>query len=191
MIRFSSTCCNCTPSASTRTALRGQIGGNGDLAGHQFAAQQLKGLGDQAIEVQRRQGDGAPPVERAEAADHFGGAMVLGDDVAADLAKLDKVRSVAPQHGLGGLGVGKDRRQRLVELMGDRGRELAQHIDPRHVAERLAVLFGPLLGRALPLHAQPPRDQAGEHLGQQAGAVDRRSAAIHAPDGYSTARRRR
>ena len=68
--------------------------------------------------------------------------MLLGDDVVADCPELNEIDVLVRQHLLCRLGVAEGCRQRLVELMSDGGRQLAQERDPGHVTKRTAIFCG-------------------------------------------------
>ena len=68
-------------------------------------------------------------------------APVVVDDVGEDGVHLGDVRRGRGEHPPRGLGVGHDRRQRLIELVRERGRQLA---DGRHPADVRQLLPGAL-----------------------------------------------
>ena len=80
--------------------------------------------------------------------DHLTGAPVLIHDVLQDLACLVHVRLAPGQEALDGLSVAEDRRQGLVQLVGERPRQLADRRDAGEVRE-LAVLLEKALLRIL------------------------------------------
>ena len=63
---------------------------------------------------------------------------------------------------VGGVGVAQDRAERLVDLVGDRARQLAGDREPRRVREFEALLLHGLLGQAAAAaFDEEPGDQPG------------------------------
>src|SRR5206468_5341972 len=60
-----------------------------------------------------------------EPADHVARPLVVLDDVVEDLPHHVEVRRIGAENALAGLGIAQDRGQGLVELMGERSRELS------------------------------------------------------------------
>ena len=63
--------------------------------------------------------------EGPDAADDVAGALAVLDDTAEGGANLVEIGRLGAQPAQGGLRVGNRRGDRLVDLMGDRGRQLA------------------------------------------------------------------
>ena len=78
--------------------------------------------------------------EAPQVADDVARAAHVLSDVEEDVADLVEVRGLALEQARAGVGVGEDRRQRLVELMRQRHGELAHGRDSRHVGELLLHL---------------------------------------------------
>ena len=85
----------------------------------------------------------------AQAAHDLAGALAVLDHVLDRAARLAEVGDLARQPAQAGLAVGDDGGQRLVDLMGDRGRELAQGGDARHMGELAAGAVQAVLDGAL------------------------------------------
>ena len=61
----------------------------------------------------------------ADPANHLAGSLAVLDDTIERLLDLGEIRRLRSQPAQGRLSVGDDRGNRLVDFMGDRGRELA------------------------------------------------------------------
>ena len=72
--------------------------------------------------------------------DDFAGALVLVHDVRKDFAHLVEVNIVMREEALGRLGVAEDGGERLIQFMGERAGEFAEH---RHAGK--VGQFRPLL----------------------------------------------
>jgi len=92
----------------------------------------------------------------AQPLDDGAGTQVVALDVGQDLLQLRGVQPARLDHHLRRIGVGQDRRQRLVDLVGDRGRQFAGHRQPRRMQELRAVGLHAQLGHqaTAPLHQQ-------------------------------------
>ena len=117
-----------------------------DVSRQQIGARELDRVAYELVGVERSERGLAALEERAKAADHLGGAVVLGYDVVADLAQFGHVEGLSAQYHLRRFGVGEDGRQRLVQLMCDRCGKLPKQRNTRHVAQRRVVLLGLDLG---------------------------------------------
>ena len=131
-IRFSSTCCSCTrspctvgrPGASSRADRRRR-------ATISSACARASDFRRDLVEIERLELRFALLQQRAQPADDFAGALVVVHDVVENLADLGQIERLLRQEALGRLGVAQDRRQRLVQLVGQRAGELAEHCDAR------------------------------------------------------------
>ena len=144
---MSRTCCSCTRPPSTINSSRRQVGARDDIAGQQLGAQEIERLADQLVEVERLHLHVAALVQRAEAANDLGCPIVLGHDIVADLPQLGEIDAVPAQHFSGRFGIAEDRRERLVQLVGDRGGKLSQHRYAGHVPQRGAVFHRSQFGQ--------------------------------------------
>ena len=72
--------------------------------------------------------------EGPQAVDHIDGSLVVGHDVGDDLAKILGIDAAVDQ-SLGDLRVTQDGRERLVQLVGDRRRQLTHRRHATHVGE--------------------------------------------------------
>ena len=75
----------------------------------------------------------------AHPADDFTRAAIVFHDVLKDGPELSDIRRVGSKETLRGLGVAEDRRERLIQLMRQRRRELAHRGDSRYVSEFVAL----------------------------------------------------
>ena len=73
--------------------------------------------------------------------DDFTRPLVVRHDVGQDLAKVLGIFHAAVDHSPGRLGVAEDRRERLTELVGQRGGELSHGRHPVEVAQVVAQLL--------------------------------------------------
>ena len=94
--------------------------------------------------------------QRADPGDDVAGAMPVGDDAGGRLARVVEHRRLARQRAQAGAAVSGDRRERLVDLVRDRGGEL------RHRGEAQGALPAPLPPRVAPARCgrvpfAPPR----------------------------------
>ena len=84
------------------------------------ARKQIERLANQFVDIERLRLHVAALVQRAEAADDLGGAVVVGHDIVADLAQLGEIDVLASEHFLRCLGVAENRGERLIQLVRDR-----------------------------------------------------------------------
>ncbi len=146
MSRFSTTCCIWTRSASTVGNAGIQVQGGQHVARDEFAVRELERLAHHVVELHRRILRVALAQQRAQPLDHLRGAFVVLHDVLQDFAELVLVGAALLQHAERRLGVAEDRSQRLLELVGKRARELAEHRGARQVRELLALVARIRLG---------------------------------------------
>src|SRR4029453_8137460 len=73
--------------------------------------------------------------EAPDALDHRAGTTIVGLDVVENRAQLSRVDSSVLQHALRGSGVREDGRQRLVDLVRQRRRQLAHDRNSPEVRE--------------------------------------------------------
>ncbi len=130
------------------------------VAQDRIASQEPRDLPDDRVEVERHELGLALLDQRAQAVDHGGGPLVVRHDITQDPAHALEIHDLGSDEALGRLRVAKDRRQRLAELVGQRGGELAQSGDPADVGQLLAEP----LGLELPLLA---RQRIGEDLAEE------------------------
>src|SRR5262245_5509700 len=98
-----------------------------DRAGDQIAAHDVEHFADQRVDLERAELRLAALEQRAQAVDHVACALIGDDDVVQDLGQHLRGPGLVGEEVLRGLRVGEDRGQRLVELVGDAARELAEH----------------------------------------------------------------
>lgn len=101
---------------------RGKPGGeppfNLHAAGEQIAACQPQHILDAVVDVERLMTCLAPLQQGTELLDDLPGPPILGHDVLQDGRQFGEVGRVAPEQALGGLAVGQDDAERLVEFVG-------------------------------------------------------------------------
>ena len=86
-----------------------------------------------------------PREQGPQPADHFAGPQVVAADVGEDLGELGPPVAAGIEDQVGGVGVGENRAERLVDLVRDRAQQLAGDRQARGVRELEAAA---LLGRA-------------------------------------------
>jgi hypothetical protein len=101
----------------------------------EFAAGQRDHLPRGLVQVHRLRRRGLLREERAQPGDHVGRAVAVADRAPRGLARAVDVRRIGGQHAQAGAGVGDDARQRLVDLVRDRGGQGPEGRDPGHVGE--------------------------------------------------------
>ena len=101
----------------------------------QFAADQQRHVVHDVGQGDRHIGRIALARQGAQPAHDLAGALAVLDHVLDRAARLADVGHGAPEPAQAGLAVGDDGGQRLVDLMGDRGGELAQGGDARDMGE--------------------------------------------------------
>jgi hypothetical protein len=72
---------------------------------------------------------------------NFAGSIAITDDAAQRLPDLAHVRRPGVKPPQGGVGIGDDRADRLIDFVGNRGREVPQGDDPVGVDKRQRVLL--------------------------------------------------
>ena len=134
-------------------------------------------VGHELVDVERLSFRLAIAKQIPKAVNHLPGPSGIAADVAKNLAELDTGSLL--EEPASRLGVHRDGRQRLVELVGERGRQLAQGGDPQRMRQLLALPMRLLLrlppalitlshGAVGPL----ARQHAGEDIGQQLQSRD-------------------
>jgi len=93
--------------------------------------------------------NGAARLVRKTPADHLSGAPIVGGDVPQDVLQLLGVEAAGGEEPLRRLRVAQDRRERLIDLVGQSAGELAEHRDPAEVRQLLALLVRLALGPPL------------------------------------------
>ncbi len=81
-------------------------------------------------------------------ADHVAGAQIVASDARDDAPQVLAAIDARLEDQLGGVGAGEDRAERLVDLVGDRSRQLAGDRQARGVREFGALLLHRHLGPA-------------------------------------------
>ena len=141
IIRFSSTCCSWIGSPSTGARSSNIIESHARLAADKLGMHELQGRRDEAVEVEKLGSMLALAQQSAQAADDLAGAVVLLHDVVQHFAQLGEIGLRHRQHAAARLGVGEDRGERLIDLMRDRARKLAQERDPHQMRELATLLL--------------------------------------------------
>ena len=119
-----------------------RVGGRGDLSGDEIGVQQGERFAHEFVDVDRAHFPFPALVQRAEPTDDLSRTIVFRHDVVADRAQFVEIDIVTPQHLPRRFGVAQNRCERLVQLVRDRCRQLAEQRDARHVPQRRAVLLG-------------------------------------------------
>src|SRR5204863_78909 len=112
------------------------------VANDRVAAHELRHALDQRIEVERHRLGLALAQEISQAFDDVAGPPGVLDDIAHDRAQLVSIQGRDVEKLLGGLGVGQDSGQGLVQLVGQRCGQLADRRPPREVREVPATALG-------------------------------------------------
>ena len=107
----------------------------------QLAAGQRDDFADRIVDVQLVLAWCRLRDERANSADDIAGSSPLLDDPIKGLPNLLRIRWLDIEPAQSGLCVGDHRRDRLIDLMGDRGRQLPHRRDAIGVRERLSFLL--------------------------------------------------
>ena len=125
--------------AADRRQRIGQLGGDRHVAVQQVAAHQAQRFLDHVVDVQRWCCDcSLRSIERSRWITASRTVVAL-HDVGQDLGKLVDARRALRQKALRRLRIAQDGRQRLVQLVGQRSGQLAQHRHPRQVRELVAL----------------------------------------------------
>ena len=166
------------PVAAHSRQRAGRLDAHRYVADRRIAHHQPRHFRHHLVEIERDVLEVALLEEQAQSLDHVGRALVVGDDVVQDLAHLHDVDHLGGKEALGHLGVVQDRRQRLIQLMGQRRGELPQGGDATDVRH--------LLPEPLRLELDlPARECVGEHASEELESLDRlvRLPGALAPDG--------
>ncbi len=99
----------------------------------QFGVRQLEHLGDELVGVDRDHAGLSSTQQGAQPANHLRGAPVFRQYVAERGVDLRKVDRATPEEMSGRFGIVRDRRQRLIELVREGARQLAERVDAREV----------------------------------------------------------
>ena len=141
MTRLRSTCCSWMRSPSTG----GRSGASSAASAMSRFNRSLRvtrsDVADHVAQSSRRVLHFALLQQRPQAPDHFAGALVVLDDVGQDLAHFVEVGRLTGHEALRGLGVAQDAHERLVDLVRERARELAQRRHARQMRELVALLL--------------------------------------------------
>ena len=131
-------------------------------------ATSLQRVGDDLIDVQPYGLAGSALGERAQALDQIGGAVGIPDNAFRRLGGFVRIGRLRAEPAQRGVAVDDDRGQWLVELVGDRRRQFAQHRHARDMGKLRLRLSGRRLGCR-----RPQREISGDADRRQAdGAVD-------------------
>ena len=132
IIRFRSTCCNCTRSPRTSRSSEPSSVRNTTSCRSQFAAGERQHFPDDVVDVELGQLRPGFPGERAQTTDHLACAHPVSRDAGKRILHFVEIGFIAFQKPLRGLALGHDGGERLIDLMGDRRGELAHRRQPRH-----------------------------------------------------------
>ena len=127
---------------------------------------QLQGIGNHLVQVDRDPGHFLAADERTHPLDHRTGPEVVPTDIAKNLPHLTQ-RWIRPlQQHFGGIGVAENGPQRLIHFVRDGRRHFPQHGQARSVGDLLAGLFlqmgaGHILGHHHKTRFIMQRDQLG------------------------------
>ena len=195
-----------------------QAGAHVDIARHELAVQELQHVVHDMVQLGGDELLVGLFHQQAQMVDQLPGPLVGLDDLRQDGADLRDVGRVVRQKALRRLGIAQDGGQRLVQLVGERARELGERGHPRQMGQLHALLA--LLHFGLPpcrdvahdadgtgLALQVHRLDAHQGLPGSAGAVAQRHLHVavaggiarqrgnvrsigYRSDGYSAARRR-
>src|SRR5205823_1818846 len=113
----------------------------GHLVPHQHAD-----LAEEVVDVDQQALRGGLLEEAANAGEYRAGSLAILGDVLQCLAHLPEVEAATTEHALDGLRVADDRTERLVDLMGDRGRQFSHQGDAPDMEELLPQTPQLLLG---------------------------------------------
>jgi hypothetical protein len=148
--KFTSTCCR-WPLSPWTAADPARVGLHRDTPARRVGAEELQHTRGHLVHIER------PPLQRPvaqqlpRALDHLARAQIILADVGQDPPHLVKPPGARLQKQLGRIGVGQDRAEGLVDLMRDRGAQLAHHCETRRVGEPFVGLL-----RALAVGDVPP-----------------------------------
>src|SRR5262247_2178415 len=123
-----------------------------DVLARQVVAQQAHHLVDDLVQIEAALRRVLLAREGAEAPDDRRGALGVGGDVGQRLGHVGMYEARALEQAHRRLRVGHDGGERLVDLVGERGAELAERRDALGVRQPLALPAGLVLG------VPPPRD---------------------------------
>jgi hypothetical protein len=126
--------------------VRCESAGRRHAAHDKVAVRKFERVLDHAVQVERTKLRFALLQQISHPVDHVAGPLVGIHDIAEGAAQLCKVRRVARQKPLDRLGVAQDRRQRLIQFMGQGACKLAENADAREMRQLLALLLGIDLG---------------------------------------------
>ena len=121
-------------------------------------------FGNDFVQVHRRSGQRVPLEQRADPAHDFGRRVGVANDALRRELRALKVGRLGGQPTLAGMAVGDDGGERLIDLMGDRGRQFGQARGLRRMREPIqrrskrvlhAGLFVDIDINAVPLDDSP------------------------------------
>ena len=115
------------------------VGDHLDAPVHKIAVQEMQRILHHLVHVDRPMLRILLLEERPQALDHRGRAPIVLHDVVDDLRDLVEPRRRLREESLRSLGVAQDRRQRLIELVGERSRQRTQHAHPRQMRHFVAL----------------------------------------------------
>src|SRR5712671_6275949 len=92
----------------------------------QLGSGQGGGVGDRLVHVQPVAAWRHLVNEAANPCDDFAGSIAIPDDTAERLPGLAQVRRLSAKPPQGGIGIGDDRSDRLIDFVGNRGCEVPQ-----------------------------------------------------------------
>ena len=124
----------------------GELRLKNDPVSLKVAQRQRNDLSRGLVQIQRLERELLLAEQRTQPRDHLRGAVAIANRPPRRLTRTVDVRRIGIEHPQARTGVGDDARERLVDLMGDRGGQGAQGRDSRHMGELGAGLAQGLLG---------------------------------------------
>ena len=137
------TCWSWTRSPVIGREIVGELRLKNDAVPLKVAQRQRDDLARGLVQIQRLERELPLAEQRTQPRDHIRGAVAIANGPPRGFARAVDVRRIGIQHPKARAGVGDDARERLVDLMSDRGGQRAQGRDPRHMRELGA---GPVQG---------------------------------------------
>ena len=125
-----------------------EVEGHHDVAAYGVCPDQVHHLADRGGEIDRGHLHLAFAHHLLETLDHIAGTTIVADDVLQDGAELLDVRCGPVEHASGGLRVGHDGGERLIQLVSQRGGHLADRRHAGHVRQFLPAALRFHLGPA-------------------------------------------
>ena len=113
----------------------GELRLKNDAISLKVAQRQRDDLSRGVVQIERLQRELPLAEQRTQARDHVRRAVAIANRAPRGFARAVDVRRIGGQHPQTGAGVGDDARERLIDLMSDRGGQGAHGRDSRHMRE--------------------------------------------------------